>query len=173
MASLQAMTRARLIALVKETIRAFGDQKCTVKEVAQQALPAAREICRSDYDSAIAGWIKPIARRLMRRTIGPSGTPTLLPGLVLPYRIAVPAVAGMENYEAPEDEDDEDEQGDSGIMWVPLHLCSIAEGRRNLALRGALIAKSQTEYDRIKLVVDEAASRTEDDSAIIGKVLGL
>ena len=173
MASLQALTRTRLISLVQATIAEYGDEKFTLKQLAQKALPAAREICAGDYDSAIAGWIKPIARRLMRRTPGPMAAPTLLPGLVLPYRIAVPAVYGMENYAPPDDEEDEDERGDSGILWIPLHLCSIAEGRRNLALRETLIVKSQTEFDRIKLVVDAAAYRAKDDSAIIGIVLGV
>jgi hypothetical protein len=172
MASLKALTRARLISLIQETIRAFGDQKCTIEQVAQAALPAARGICAAYYDSAIAGWIKPIARRLMRKTVAPSGAPTLLPGLVLPYRIAVPALRGMENYEPPDDDDEDDEEGDKGILWIPLHLCSIAEGRRNLALRLNLINRSQAEHDKIKLVVDEAASMTEDDNAIIGVVLG-
>lgn len=172
MASLQALTRTRLIALVQETIKAFGDERCTIKQVAQRALPAARAICANDYDSAIAGWIRPIARRLMRKIPSPTGTPTLLPGMVLPYRIAVPALHGMENYEPPDDEEDEDEQGDGGILWIPLHLCSIAEARRNLDLRGTLIAKSQTEYDRIERVVDTAAYLAKgDDSRIIGEVL--
>jgi hypothetical protein len=171
MASLQALTRSRLIALVQETIQAFGEAKCTIQQVAQKALPAAREICINDYDSAIAGWIKPIARRLMRKTSGPTAAPTLLPGMVLPYRVAVPAIHGMENYDPPDDDEVDDEKGDTGIQWIPLHLCSIAEGRRNLELRSNLIGRSQTEYDRIKLVVDEAASKSEDDSAIIGVVL--
>jgi hypothetical protein len=172
MASLQALTRTRLIALVQATIKEFGDEKCTIKQVAQKALPKAREICAHDYDSAIAGWIKPIARRLMRKTVAAS-VPMLLPGVVLPYRIAVPNATGMENYDPPEDDEEDDERGDSGIMWIPLHLCSIAEGRRNLELRRTLIDRSQTEYDRIKLVVDAAAYRADDDSAIIGEVLAL
>jgi hypothetical protein len=95
-----------------------------------------------------------------------------LPGMVLPYRIAVPAIHGMENYEPPDDEEDEDERGDTGILWIPLHLCSIAEGQRNLDLRGTLIARSQAEYDRIKRVVDTATYLAKgDDSAIIGEVL--
>lgn len=171
MASLQALTRSRLIALVQATIKSYGDEKCTIRQVAQKALPEARDICANDYDSAIAGWIRPIARRLMRKTASPEGVPMLLPGVVLPYRIAVPNAYGMENYEPPDDEEDDDERGDTGIMWIPLHLCSIAEGRRNLELRWTLIDRSQTEYDRIKLVVDAAAYRAADDSAIIGQVL--
>lgn len=172
MASLQALTRTRLIALIQETIAAYGEEKFTIRQLAQRALPAAREICANDYDGAITGWIRPIARRLMRKTPSPTGAPMLLPGMVLPYRIAVPAVYGMENYEPPEDEDEDDEQGDGGILWIPLHLCSIAEGRRNLELRSTLIARSQVEHDRIKLVVDAAAFRAKgDDSAIIGDVL--
>lgn len=172
MASLQGLTRSRLIALVQETIRAFGEERCTIQQIAQRALPAAREICVHDYDSAIAGWIKPIARRLMRKTPAPTGAPTLLPGMVLPYRIAVPAVHGMENYDPPDDEEADDEEGDRALLWIPLHLCSIAEGRRNLDMRMNLIERSQTEYDRIKLVVDEAASKSADDSDIIGVLLG-
>jgi hypothetical protein len=38
-------------------------------------------------------------------------------------------------------------------------------------MRADLIAKSQTEYDRIKQVVDEAASKTANEDAIIGEVL--
>jgi hypothetical protein len=159
--------------LVTATIESFADRKCTVSEVAQKALPEAREICGDDYDAAITGWIKPIARRLMRKTPGPSGVPMLLPGIVLPYRIAVPASHDMEDYEATEDDEDDDERGDTGIAWVPLHMATIAEGRRNLGLRWGLIQRSTTEHDRIKLVVDEAASRTEDENAIIGEVLGL
>jgi hypothetical protein len=172
MASLQALTRSRLIALVEETIAAFGEDKCTIRQVAQAALPAARAICANDYDSAIAGWIKPIARRLMRMVPAPMEAPTLLPGMTLPYRIAVPAIQGMENYDPPADDDEDDEEGDRSIQWIPLHMCSIAEGRRNLALRSTLIDRSQIEHDRIKLVVDEAALLADDDSAIIGVVLG-
>jgi hypothetical protein len=171
MASLQALTRSRLIALVQETIKAFGEARCTIAQIAQAALPAAREICANDYDSAIAGWIRPIARRMMRKIPAPTGAPALLPGMVLPYRIAVPAVHAMENYDTPDDEEADDEEGDRHILWIPLHLCSIAEGRRNLKLRSNLIERSQTEYDRIKLVVDAAAYRAQDDSAIIGVVL--
>jgi hypothetical protein len=172
MASLQALTRTRLVALVQATITAYGEDSFTLKQLAQKALPEARKICASDYDSAIAGWIRPIARRLMRKVSGPTEAPTLLPGLVLPYRIAVPRIHGMENYVPPEDEEADDETGDTGILWIPLHLCSIAEGQRNLDLRGTLIARSQSEYDRIKRVVDTATYLAKgDDSAIIGEVL--
>lgn len=169
MASLRALTRSRLHALVTETIKGFSDRKCTIEEVTQKALPEAREICVGDYDAAISGWIRPLARRLMRKTPGPAGVPMLLPGLVLPYRVAVPAHDGIE---LTGDDDDDDEAADTGIVWVPLHLCSIAEARRNLELRADLIQRSQIEHDRIRLVVDEAASRTEDVNAIIGEVLG-
>ncbi|HEY2617818.1 MAG TPA: hypothetical protein VGI78_10805 [Acetobacteraceae bacterium] len=166
MASLHALTRARLIKLLEDTIAEYGDERFTIKQLATRALPKARDICRDDFDSAICGWLKPLARRLLTKEPAHSDAPVLLPGLALPYRIAVPSLHSAETYDP-----DEDDETESGIMWIPLHMCSIAEARRNLAMRADLIEKSQVEHDRIRQVIDEAASLTEDEDAIIGELL--
>lgn len=164
MASLQALTRGRLIKLLEETIALYGDQRFSIEQLTQKALPQAREICANDLDSAICGWMKPIAKRLMTRDPPHTNAPVLLAGLVLPYRIAVPTIYGEDMQEDGEDED--------RFIWTPLHLCTIAEGRRNLQMRENLIAHSQVEYDRIKAVVDEAWALAGSEDAIIGRVLG-
>jgi hypothetical protein len=167
MAKFRSLTIARLKSLVETTIAGFQDGNVSNGRIVQAALSDAREICVGDYDTVICAALSPLVRQALAKGAIPAyaAAPTLIPGLKLPYRIAVPP---------PEMAVDPDEAGEEAAetTWIVLHKATIAEGRRHVAMRDAHIAGAQTERDKISAVVDMAAALTKDEEAVIGEVLG-
>jgi hypothetical protein len=166
MTAFSKTTTAALKTLIKETIASFGDDPVTNAATVTKALPRARMLCEDEYDAVIAAALRPMVRSALSHSVPAAydRAPTLLPGIELPYRIAVPAI----DAEIDPDQIDEDA---TGIRWLVLHRCSIAEVARNVAMRDAHIAGSLTERDRVNAVLVKARAFSSDPHAIVGDVL--
>lgn len=160
-------TRSQLKTLVDDTIMSFQDKALTKAAAVTAALPKARKICENEYDAVVCRALEPLFNRALSRSASVyDRLPSLIDNLPLPYRIAVPPAEMAIDPDTVEDEED------AGIVWIVLHKATIAEARRNVAMRDAHIAGALTERDKVAAVVDMAAALTADEDAVLGDVLG-
>jgi hypothetical protein len=154
----------RLTPIVEDTIEQFEHEPYTVDQVAQAALPLARDVCRDYLDDTTLDALLPIIRRKIPKHSSHASAQLPLRGfenIALPPRIAVPP-PGAETI-AEEDADD--------ILWVELRRARIAEAERNIGMRDAIISGAQKERDLVFAVVAAARAAGGRDGDVIGVVL--
>jgi hypothetical protein len=131
-------TLSKLNTLIVQTISDFGEKPLTNADAVTAALPKARKILIDEFDAVVCATIRPMVQAALAKGVAPAyaHTPVLLPGIDLPYRIAVPGTYV----------EDDDEQG--GIAWIVLHKATLGELRRHVAMRQGLIDGAQQELGR-------------------------
>lgn len=90
----------------------------------------------------------------------------LIPGLELPYRIAVPPVNAT-------DPEDDAEKAEAEINWIALHKATIAEALRHCDMLLRHIDATQVNHDRVRIVCDTALSKCHDTDVEIGKAFAM
>lgn len=157
--------RAQLATIIEQAIGSFGDKAVTVRDVAKVALPKAKLLCHAEMDEWVMDRIAPmISRRLRKYTVRDTAQDVpLLRGfeqLALPHRIAVPPL-GTKDDEHPQ------------TRWIVLHNATLAELRRNVAMRRELIAGSIAECELLEALVLQAERAGGDDSDSLAELLAV
>jgi hypothetical protein len=159
-------TRQRLNDAIDAALAKFADEPVTNAQVVHEVLEHgnAREIVADEYDAVICLTLRPMVQaKLAKGTSAFSAAPMLIPGLVLPYRIAAP------HRHDPGADDDEQ----ATATWFVLHLSTLGDLRRHISMREALIRGSLHELAPLKEVLDTILEITDDENAVLGEILSV
>jgi hypothetical protein len=156
----------RLNTVCKTILDSFDGKPYSMPELLTAALPDACAITREYIEDTTVDTLRAIFARLIPKRRGHAGArvqPKLrgFEDILLPLRIAVPP---------PGEEETTEEDGDS-VLWYELPDATLAQARRNVRMRDALIGGALNERNIVHAVVEAAEYAGGIDEDKIGDIL--